>query len=332
TLVVMNPAALRAHLGALEPGGLVVANSDTFVPDELAKAGYASNPLEDGSLKNYKVFPVPVGTLNREAVARYNLSPREADRCKSFFALGLVYWLYERPLDPTLEWIRAKFAKNPAMIEANTRSLKAGYHFGETTEALPVHYRVARAEVPPGRYRRVNGSEALALGLIAAAEKAGLSLVFAGYPITPATELFQLLTDLRYPGVEAVQAEDESAAMAMVLGASFGGALAATATSGPGMGLKAEGLGLAVMAELPCVVVDVQRGGPSSGLPTKTEQADLLQALFGRHGECPLPVLAPSSSADGFAVAYEAARLAVTYMTPVIVLTDAHQVGGVEPW
>jgi 2-oxoglutarate/2-oxoacid ferredoxin oxidoreductase subunit alpha len=330
--VAMNPAALRAHLGDLEPGGLLLANADLFEPSELAKAGYVSNPLTDGSLKGYKVFSVPISTLNREAVARVNLSPREADRCKNFFALGLVCWLYERPLEPTLEWIDAKFAKNPAVQEANTRSLKAGYHFGETTEALPAHYRVAKAELAPGRYRRINGSEALALGLLAATERAGLPLVFAGYPIAPATDLIQMLGELNQPGLQAVQAEDEAAALSMVLGASFGGALGATATSGPGMCLKAEGLGLAVMAELPCVVIDVQRGGPSSGLPTKTEQADLLQALFGRHGECPLVVLAARSPADGFAVAYEAVRLAVTYMTPVIVLSDAHLANGTEPW
>ncbi len=332
TLVVMNPAALRAHLGDLEPGGLLIANVDMFVPPELGRAGYTSNPLEDGSLKGYKVIAVRISTLNREAVARINLSPREADRCKNFFALGLVYWLYERPLEPTLEWIKTKFAKNPAVLEANSRSLKAGYHFGETSEVLPVHYRVRKAEIPPGRYRRISGTEALALGLVAAADRAAVPLVFAGYPITPATELLQHLGELRGPGVQVVQAEDEAAAITMAVGAAFGGALGATATSGPGMCLTAEGLGLAVMTELPLVVINVQRGGPSTGLPTKTEQADLLQALFGRHGECPLVVLAPSSPGDSFATAYEAVRLAIRYMTPVVVLSDGYLANGAEPW
>jgi 2-oxoglutarate ferredoxin oxidoreductase subunit alpha len=332
TLVVMNPAALRAHLGDLEPGGLLIANSDTFVAAELAKAGYATNPLEDGSLEAYKVCAIPISTLNRDAVARINLSPREADRCKNFFTLGLVYWLYERPLEPTLDWIRAKFAKNPAVLEANTRSLNEGYQFGDHGDVLPVHYRVAPAGSVPGRYRRVSGNEALALGLVAAAERSGVSLVCAGYPIAPAIDLMQILSDLDHPALQAVQIEDEAAAISFAVGAAFGGALGVTATSGPGMCLKAEGLGLAVMTELPCVVFDVQRGGPSTGLPTKPEQSDLLQALFGRNGECPLVVLAPASPADGFATAFEAVRLALQYMTPVIVLADAHLASGIETW
>lgn len=332
TLVALNPAALRANLNDLVPGGILLADTDAFTPTELAKAGYEKNPLEDGSLGNYRVFPVPMATLNRAAVAKLNLLPREADRSKNFFALGLVFWLYERPLEPTQRWIRARFAKNPAVMEANLRALKAGQQYGEKTDALPIHYRVGKADLPPGRYRRLAGSEALALGLIAATRRAELPLVYAGFPLPPASDLLHQFCDLQQPGVSAVQAEDEAAAMSMTVGAAFGGALGATATSGPGLGAKTEALALAVMAELPCVLIDVQRAGPSNGLPSKTEQGDLLPALFGRPGECPLPILAPCSPADGFAITHEAARLAVKYMTPVLVLTDAVLLSGAEPW
>jgi 2-oxoglutarate ferredoxin oxidoreductase subunit alpha len=298
----------------------------------LHKAGYKNNPLEDGSLKGYRVISVPMTTLNREAVADLKLSPREADRCKNFFALGLVYWLYERSLDPTLKWIRSKFGKNPAVLEANTRALKAGYNFGETTEAMPVHYRVAKAKIPPGRYRKLTGNEAVAMGLVAASQQSGLPLYFSGYPITPASDILHGLSELKRYGVRTMQAEDEIAAIGAAIGAAFGGALGVTATSGPGICLKSEAIGLAVMTELPLVVIDVQRGGPSTGLPTKTEQADLLQAMYGRNGECPVAIIAPRSPADCFDMIIEAARLAVEFMTPVLFLSDGYLANGAEPW
>lgn len=331
-LVAMNPAALQANVKDLEAGGILIVNSDAFAAAELRKAGYAANPLDDGSLQNYRVFPVPINQLNRDAIAHLKLSPREADRCKNFFALGLAYWVFERPLEPTLEWIRDRFANNPAVREANARTLKAGYHYGETCNALPVHYRVPAAAMTPGRYRKINGNEALSLGVVAASQRAGVPLVYAAAPSTPASDLLHQMVELKRYDVRAVQAEDEIAALCMALGAAFGGCLGVTATSGPGMSLSAEALGLAVMTELPCVLVNVQRGGPSTGLPTKTEQADLLQAMFGRHGECPLPVLAPASPADAFAVAYEAARLAIHHMTPVVVLSEVYLANSAEPW
>jgi 2-oxoglutarate ferredoxin oxidoreductase subunit alpha len=332
TLVVMNPAALKTNLKDLQPGGILIVNSDAFGNSDLHKAGYKSNPLEDGSLKGYKIFKVPINKLNRDAVADVKLSPREADRCKNFFALGLVYWLYERPLEPTLKWIRDKFGKNPAVLEANTRTLKAGYNFGETTETMPVHYRVEKAQIKPGRYRKITGNEALALGLVTATQLANIPLVYASYPITPASDILHHLSDLKRYGVRTVQAEDEIAAIGMAIGASFGGALGVTATSGPGICLKSEAIGLAVMTELPCVIVDVQRGGPSTGLPTKTEQADLLQAMFGRNGECPACIVAPCSPADCFTMTFEAVRLAVSFMTPVFILSDGYLANGAEPW
>ena len=259
--------------------------------------------------KAISVFTIPINKLNREAVAEMKLSPREADRCKNFFALGLVYWLYERPLEPTLRWIREKFAKNPAVMEANTRTLKAGYNFGETTETMPVHYRVAKAEIQPGRYRKITGNEALAIGLVTATQMANLPLVYASYPITPASDILHHLAELKKFGVLTLQAEDEIAAVGMAIGAAFGGSMGVTATSGPGICLKSEAIGLAVMTELPLIIIDVQRGGPSTGLPTKTEQADLLQAMFGRNGECPAAIVAPCSPADCFQMAFEAVRI-----------------------
>jgi 2-oxoglutarate ferredoxin oxidoreductase subunit alpha len=332
TLVAMNPAALKTNLKDLESGGILVLNKDAFNNGDLNKAGYKNNPLEDGSLKSYRVIAVPMTTLNREAVADLKLSPREADRCKNFFALGLVYWLYERSLDPTLKWIRSKFGKNPAVLEANTRALKAGYNFGETTEAMPVHYRVPKAKIPPGRYRKLTGNEAVAMGLVAAAQQSGLPLYFSGYPITPASDILHGLSELKRYGVRTMQAEDEIAAIGAAIGAAFGGALGVTATSGPGICLKSEAIGLAVMTELPLVVIDVQRGGPSTGLPTKTEQADLLQAMYGRNGECPVAIVAPRSPADCFDMIIEAARLAVSFMTPVFFLSDGYLANGAEPW
>jgi 2-oxoglutarate ferredoxin oxidoreductase subunit alpha len=332
TLVAMNPAALKTNIKDLEPGGILIVNRDAFQSTDLDKAHYGSNPLEDGSLKGYRLLAVPITTLNRAAVADLKLSTREADRCKNFFALGLVYWLYERSLEPTQRWLQAKFGKNPNVLEANLRALKAGYNYGETTEAMPVHYRVAKAQIPPGRYRKITGNEALALGLVAAAETAKLPLLYASYPITPASDILHQLAELKRFGVRTLQAEDEIAAIGAAVGAAFGGTLGVTATSGPGICLKSEAIGLAVMTELPVVIIDVQRGGPSTGLPTKTEQADLLQALFGRNGECPLCVVAPCSPSDCFAMTFEAVRLAVGFMTPVLLLSDGYLANGAEPW
>src|SRR4029077_14839580 len=272
----------------------------------------------------------PINTLNREAVADMKLSPREADRCKNFFAPGLVFWLYDRPLDPPLRWIRDKFAKNPAVMEANTRTLKAGYNYGETTESMPVHYRVPPATIKPGTYRKITGNEALAMGLVSATTLAHIPLVYASYPITPASDILHYLADMKRFGVRTIQAEDEIAAMGMALGASFGGGLGVTATSGPGICLKSEAIGLGVMTELPAVIIDVQRGGPSTGLPTKTEQADLLQAMYGRNGECPVPIVAPSSPVDCFTMAMEAVRIATRFMTPVFLLSDGYIANGAE--
>ncbi|MFO0927229.1 MAG: 2-oxoacid:acceptor oxidoreductase subunit alpha [Gemmataceae bacterium] len=332
TLVAMNPAALKTNLKDLEPGGILIVNKDAFVAAELHKSGYDVNPLEDGSLKGYRLYAVPMTALNREAVAELKMSTREADRCRNFFALGLIYWLYERSFDTTLRWLKAKFGKNPTVLEANNRALRAGYNYGETTEAMVVHYRVPKAHIKPGTYRKLTGNEAAALGLAAAAERAGLPLVFAGYPITPASDILHQLAEYKRFGVKTFQAEDEIAAMGAAIGASFGGALGVTATSGPGVCLKSEAINLAVMAELPVVIINVQRGGPSTGLPTKTEQSDLLQALYGRNGESPLPVVAAASPADCFAMALEAVRLAVRYMTPVLYLSDGYLANGAEPW
>src|SRR5437660_4069503 len=331
-LVAMNPAALKTNLKDLERGGILIVNSDAFTTSDLHKAGYKVSPLEDGSLKDYRLFRIPINVLNREAVSEVKLSPREADRCKNFFALGLVYWLYERPLEPTLRWIREKFSKNPAVLEANTRTLKAGYNYGETTETMPVHYVVAPATIKPGRYRKITGNEALAIGLVAAGTLMNKAIVYATYPITPASDILHSLSEMKRFGVRTVQAEDEIAAIGMAIGAAFGGALGVTATSGPGICLKSEAIGLAVMTAMPLIIIDVQRGGPSTGLPTKTEQADLLQAMFGRNGECPAAIVAPCSPADCFAMIFEAVRLAVSFMTPVLLLSDGYLANGAEPW
>jgi 2-oxoglutarate ferredoxin oxidoreductase subunit alpha len=331
-LVALNPAALRTNLADLQPGGLLIVDRDAFDEEERLKAGYAANPLEDTSLQTYRVAALPITTLNRSAVAAMRPTPREADRCRNFFALGLVYWLFERPLGPTLCWIQDKFARNVDVLEGNSRSLRAGYNYAETSGTVPMRYRVGPARVPPGRYRKVTGNEALALGLVSAAEVAGLPLLFAAAPTTPSSEVFHHLAAMKRFGVRTFQAEDEPAAVGSALGAAFAGGLGATATTGPGVALDAEAIGLGVMAELPLVVINVQRGGPSTGMPTKTEQADLLQALFGRNGECPAAVLAARSPADCFETVYEAARLAVAFMTPVIVLSDGYLANGAEPW
>lgn len=330
-LVAMNPAALKAHLNDLEPGGILIVNADAFTPPELEQAGYRGNPLEDGTLAGYRLQAVPISQLNREAVAKANLSPREAERCKNFFALGLACWLYQRPLEPTLRWIRDTYAKNAAMIEANTRTLKAGYYHHETSDEMPIH-RVAKAATPAGKYRNLNGIDALALGILTAARQAELPLVFAGFPVAPAADLLHRLCEWKQPGAKIIQAEDDLAAINLVLGAAFGGALGVTATNGQGLALQAESLGLAVAGELPCVVIDIQRAGPGAGMPNHVEQADLLQALHGRNGECPLIVLAMATPADGFAIMLEATRLAIRTMTPVIVLADAYLAQAAEVW
>jgi 2-oxoglutarate ferredoxin oxidoreductase subunit alpha len=330
-LVAMNPAALKSNLSDLASDGVLVVNADAFQPDDLAKAGYVADPLTDGSLHGYRLLSVPLAALNQAALANLKLSAREADRCKNFFALGLLYWIFERPLEHTSRWIKAKFDANPAVREANGRALRAGYHFGELLPDAP-RYRVASAAVAPGCYRKVTGHEATAMALIAAAKTAGLSLLYAGCPGTPTSDLLHELAGQTRFGVRVFQAEDEAAAMGAAVGAAFGGGVGVTASSGPGLDLKADALGLAVAAELPVVVIDVQRGGPSTGLPTKTEQADLLQALFGRHGECPAAVLAACSPADCFDAVYEAVRVAVAHMTPVIVLSDGAIANGAEPW
>lgn len=332
TLVAMNPAALKTNLKDLEQGGIVIVNSDAFTFNDLHKAGYEKNPLEDGTLSGYRVIKVPINVMNREAVKEVKLSPREADRCKNFFALGLVYWLYERPLEPTLRYIREKFAKNPAILEANMRTLKAGYHFGETTEALPVQFRVPKAIIKPGKYRKITGNEATAMALVTAATLSGKQLVYSTYPITPASDILHSLAEMKRYGVRTIQAEDEIAAIGAAIGASFAGSLGVTGTSGPGICLKSEAIGLAVMTELPLVIIDVQRGGPSTGLPTKTEQADLLQAFFGRNGECPAAIVAPCSPSDCFTMTLEAARIAMTFMTPVFLMSDGYLANGAEPW
>lgn len=331
-LVAMNPAALKTNLRDLQPGGILVVNTDGFDTSDLKKAAYKTNPLEDGSLKGYKIVRVPVTKLTRESVAEYKLSPREADRCKNFFALGLVYWMYERSLEPTLKWIREKFAKNPQFVNANTAALKAGYNYGDTVEVMPVQYKVAKAKIAPGTYRKITGNEAIVLGLAAATQLAGKQLIYASYPITPASSVLEGLAELRRYGVKTFQAEDEIAAVGVAIGASYGGAVGVTGTSGPGVCLKSEAINLALMTELPLVIVDVQRGGPSTGLPTKTEQADLLQAMFGRNGESPVAIIAPQTPADCFDIAYEAVRIATRFMCPVFLLSDGYLANGSEPW
>jgi len=331
-LVAMNPAALVTNLSDLVPGGILIVNQDAFDEKGLKQAGYKTNPLEDGSLAGYQLFQVEMTRLNRLAVEELDLGVKESDRCRNFYAMGLVFWLYDRSLEPTLRYIDAKFGKRPEIGEANRRSLKAGYHYGDTTEAFNSQFRVAKAELTPGVYRNVMGNEATAWGLMAAAHRSGCELFLASYPITPASDILHELSRHKNFGVRTFQAEDEIAAITAAIGASFGGAMAVTTSSGPGIALKQEGLGLAVMTELPLLVINVQRGGPSTGLPTKTEQADLLQAIYGRNGECPVPVIAARSPSDCFDVMQEAWRLATRYMTPVMVLSDGYIANGSEPW
>jgi 2-oxoglutarate/2-oxoacid ferredoxin oxidoreductase subunit alpha len=331
-LVAMNPAALKANLAELEPGGIVIANEDGFTKGNLGKAHYEADPLEDGSLDGYQVFRVPMTSMTIRATEGIDITSRDAARSKNFFALGLVSWMYSRPTESTIRWIGKKFESKPPIRDANLAAFRAGFNFGETAELLQVSYQVKAAPAEPGTYRAVNGTNATALGLVAASVHSGLPLFLASYPITPASELLHELSRQRKFGVRTVQAEDEIAAVNMALGAAFGGHLGVTATSGPGMDLKAETIGLAVALELPLLVIDVQRAGPSTGMPTKTEAADLLSAMYGRHGESPLPIVAASTPADCFEAVLEAARIAVTYRTPVIVLSDTFLANSSEPW
>jgi 2-oxoglutarate/2-oxoacid ferredoxin oxidoreductase subunit alpha len=332
-LVAMNPAALVTNLRLLREGGTIIVNEDGFSDKNLKLANLSSNPLEDGSLSKYQVHRVAISKLTSNALIDMNLSTRLVEKTKNFFALGLMYWLYNRPVDQSVRFIEEKFgAKDKEIAEANLRVLKAGYNFGETTEIFTTRYDVKPAKLPPGKYRNIMGNVATALGLVAAAKKSGLELFLGSYPITPASDILHELSRFKEFGVKTFQAEDEIAAVCAAIGASYAGALGATTTSGPGLALKTEAIGLAVMLELPLVVVNVQRGGPSTGLPTKTEQADLLQAINGRNGEAPLCVLAAATPADCFATVYEAARIAIKYMTPVICLTDGYLGNGAEPW
>ena len=332
-LVAMNPASLKVNLSRLLPGGILITDQDAFTNRNLAKADYATNPLDDAGLRStYRLFPIPISTLTLNALEKVDLKHAAKRRCKNFFAVGLVYWLYARSLEQSLEWIDNKFAGNPPVREANRLALQAGYHYGETSEAFTVQWSVPQAAATAGTYRIVNGNEAMALGLVTAAQLADKPLVYASYPITPASEILHHLSRWKHLDVRTIQAEDEIAAIGATIGAAYGGALAVTGTSGPGLCLKSEAINLAVMLEMPLVIVNVQRGGPSTGLPTKTEQADLLQAMFGRNGESPIPVLATRSPADCFDVAIEAFRIAVRHTTPVLVLSEGFLANGSEPW
>jgi len=331
-LVAMNPAALKMNLQDLKTGGILVVNVDNFKEVDLRKAQMTSNPLEDKSLDGYRLFPVELTNLTRTALKDLGLDAKSMDRCKNFFALGMCYWLFNRPLDATSKWLDLKFKSKPALAEANKLALKAGYAYCDATDAFQVSYEIPAAKLPPGTYRNISGNSALALGFVAASQRSGLHLFQGSYPITPASDILHELSLYKHFGVTTFQAEDEIAAAAAVIGAAYAGQLAITTTSGPGMALKTEAVGLAISVELPMVICNVQRGGPSTGLPTKTEQADLFQALFGRNSEAPVPVLAPSTPGDCFWIALEASRLAVKYMVPVIVLSDGYLANGAEPW
>ena len=333
-LVAMNPAALKANLEDLEPGGVIIANVDACTRNNLRKAGYTETPLGTESLQGYEVHQVPLTSMTRAALEEVEgLSTQQKDLCKNAFALGLAFWMFDRPLETTIKFYEDKFVKRPQVIDANTRALKAGYHYGETTEAMQSRVHVpSRLSVTPGTYRRLTGNEALVLGLVTAAQKADKPLFYGSYPITPASPILEGLAALKNFDVRTFQAEDEISAIGSVIGAAFGGAFAATASSGPGIALKSEGINLAVVLELPMVIINVQRGGPSTGLPTKTEQADLLEVLFGRNGESPVPVIAPATSAECFDMAIEAFRIAVRHMTPVYLLSDGYLANNSEPW
>jgi 2-oxoglutarate ferredoxin oxidoreductase subunit alpha len=332
-LVAMNPAALKVNLTDLEDGGTLIINTDGFTKENLKYANYASNPLEDSTLAGYRVHKLPITTLNMNALkGNVELSRKEIDRCKNFFALGVLYWLYDRPMENTLNWIHTKFSKNPELAKANEIALKTGYNFADTTEVFTTHYTIKKAQIAPGKYRKITGNEATAIGFVAASQLAGRPLFYGSYPITPASDILHELARHKSFGVKTFQAEDEIAAVCAAIGASFAGQIGLTGTSGPGVALKQEAIGLAVMTELPLVIINVQRGGPSTGLPTKTEQADLFQAVWGRNGECPAIVIAPSTPADCFHMAIEAVRLAFKYMSPVFYLSDGYLANGAEPW
>lgn len=331
-LVAMNPAALRVNLHDLEPGGILVVNSDEFNESNLKKAGYTVSPLEDGSLQGYRVLEIPITSLTLKALEASPLPFKQQERCKNFYSLGLMYWLYDRPMEPTLQWIAQKFGNKPEIAEANATALRAGYNYADTTEIFNTSYRVAKAQIRPGKYRNITGNEATAIGFITASRLAGRPLFYGSYPITPASDILHELSKHKNFGVKTFQAEDEIAAIGAAIGASFAGNLGLTGTSGPGVALKSEAIGLAIMTELPLIVINVQRGGPSTGLPTKTEQADLLQAMFGRNGESPVAVVAPATPGDCFRMAIEAVRLATKYMAPVFFLSDGYLGNGSEPW
>ncbi|MEY9837042.1 2-oxoglutarate ferredoxin oxidoreductase subunit alpha [Streptacidiphilus sp. EB103A] len=333
-LVAMNPAALKANLGDVPRGAEIIVNTDEFTKRALAKVGYAADPLGDGALDAYSVHPVPLTTLTVEALKDSGLARKDAERAKNMFALGLLSWMYHRPTEGTERFLRVKFANKPDIAEANVTAFRAGWNYGETTEDFAVSYEVAPATAafPPGRYRNISGNLALAYGLVAASEQSGLPLFLGSYPITPASDILHELSKHKNFGVRTFQAEDEIAGIGAALGAAFGGSLGVTTTSGPGVALKSETIGLAVSLELPLLVIDIQRGGPSTGLPTKTEQADLLQAMYGRNGEAPVPIVAPATAADCFTAALEAARIALTYRTPVFLLSDGYLANGSEPW
>ncbi|HMK97415.1 MAG TPA: 2-oxoacid:acceptor oxidoreductase subunit alpha, partial [Acidimicrobiales bacterium] len=331
-LVAMNPAALKAHVGDLEPGAAILLNSDSFDDRSLQKAGYAADPRRNGSLDAFKVYEVPMTALTMEAVKPSGTKARDAERSKNFFALGLVSWMYSRPTGPTLEWVDKRFAGNDMVREANALAFKAGWNFGETAEVFESNYEVKPASLPPGTYTNISGNTALAWGIVAAGHLAKLPVFLGSYPITPASDVLHELSKHKNFGIRTFQAEDEIAGISAALGASYSGSLGVTTTSGPGLDLKTEAIGLAISLELPLLVIDIQRGGPSTGLPTKTEQADLLQAVHGRHGEAPLPVVAPSTPGDCFYTAIEAVRIAVKYRTPVILLSDGYLANGAEPW
>ena len=332
-LVAMNPAALKVNLPDLEEGGTLIVNTDGFTAENLKYANYATNPLDDNSLAGYRVHKLPISTLNMNALkGNVELSRKEIDRSKNFFALGVLYWLYDRPMENTLSWISAKFAKNPELAKANEIALKTGYNFADTTEVFTTHYTVKKAKIAPGKYRKLTGNEATAIGFITASQLSGRPLFYGSYPITPASDILHELSRHKTFGVKTFQAEDEIAAVCAAIGASFAGQIGLTGTSGPGVALKQEAIGLAVMTELPLVIVNVQRGGPSTGLPTKTEQADLFQAVWGRNGECPAIVVAPATPGDCFHMAIEAVRLAFKYMSPVFYLSDGYLANGAEPW
>ena len=331
-LVAMNPAALKANLDDLPRGADVIVNTDEFTRRNLAKVGYEANPVEDGSLDAYQVHALPLTSMTVKALEGHEISKKDAERAKNMFALGLLSWLYARPAEGTLDFLQTKFARHPEIMKANVTAFQAGWNFGETTEAFSVQYEVMPATLPPGTYRNITGNTALAYGLIAASQLSGLPLFLGSYPITPASDILHELAKRKPFGIRTFQAEDEIAGIGAALGAAFGGALGVTTTSGPGMTLKGETISLAAAVELPLVICDVQRAGPSTGMPTKTEQADLLQALFGRSGECPLPVIAPATPADCFDAAIEATRIALKYRTPVILLSDGYLANGSEPW